>query len=205
MRRERHDADGSLVALEVEPATDADHREAEAAGLVLVRDVLQLRVALPLSVTSALATRPFVPGTDDLALLEVNNRAFAWHPDQSGWTVEHLRARCAEDWFDADGFLLHEVDDRLVGFCWTKVHPATGDDPAMGEIFVIGVDPDAHGRGLGRALTIAGLAHLASLGLRIGMLHVEHDNVPARRLYDSLGFTVHDHHCWWRAADGTTS
>lgn len=207
VRNERLDADGTLVALEVDPATETDRHEAETAGLALVREVLQLRCALPLPSEDAPAvTRSFVPGADDESFLEVNNRAFSWHPDQSGWTIEHLRSRCAEEWFDADGFLLHESDGRLDGYCWTKVHPANGEDPAMGEIFVIGVDPDAHGRGLGRALTIAGLSYLSSLGLRVGMLHVEHDNERARRLYESLGFTIHSRHCWWSSlGDRATS
>ena len=204
MRRERRDDGGALVALEVDPATDDDRAEAEAAGLGLAREILQLRVALPLEAAvddPALATRPFVPGADDVGLLTVNNRAFAWHPDQSDWTVEDLRARTSEQWFDPEGFRVHERDGRIVGFCWTKVHPADDVDPALGEIFVIGVDPDHHGRGLGRALVVDGLRHLADCGLRTGMLHVEHDNTAARNLYRSLGFTEHSSHCWWRADD----
>ena len=71
------------------------------------------------------------------------------------------------------------------------MHPATGDEPALGEIYVIGIDPSAGGRGLGRSLTVAGLAHLADAGTPVAMLFVEADNAPARRLYDRLGFTTH--------------
>lgn len=208
MRNDRHDADGHLIELEVDPTTEADRAEAASAGLVPVREILQLRVPLPLSSIERgpeIATRPFLIGHDDDALLALNNRAFAWHPDQSDWTVADLHARCVEDWFDADGLLLHERDGRLAGFCWTKVHPATDLDPALGEIFVIGVDPDRHGQGLGRALTVAGLDHLSNRGLRTGMLHVEHDNTAARRLYESLGFTEHSSHCWWRRPEGNRS
>ena len=188
--------------VEAEPATDDDERAAAEAGLVLVREVLQLRRPLPADPPPPLAVRPFRPGLDDDAFLEVNNRAFRWHPDQSGWTVDDLRRNEAEPWFDAEGFLLHERDGRLAGFCWTKVHPATDDDPAMGEIYVIAADPDFTGIGLGRALTLAGLDHLARRGLTVGMLHVEGTNEAARGLYDALGFTVHSAHRWW-AAEGT--
>lgn len=197
MQRATRDPDGNLVALEADPAGTEHDRMAFDADLVLAREVLQLRCPLPAADPEPVVLRAFRPGLDDQAFLEVNNRAFAWHPDQSGWTPAELRAREGEPWFDADGFLLHEREGRLAGFCWTKVHPGTDDDPALGEIYVIAVDPDFHGLGLGRALTLAGLRHLSDEGLRHGMLHVEADNVPARRLYEDLGFTVHSAHRWW--------
>ena len=202
MREETRDAAGHLTMLEAEPATADDARDAEAAGLVLVREVLQLRRPLPADPPPPLEVRAFRPGADDDAFLAVNNRAFAWHPDQSGWTPDDLRREEAEPWFDPDGFLLHERDGQLLGFCWTKVHPATADEPAMGEIYVIAVDPDHAGEGLGRALTLAGLDHLARSGLEVGMLHVEGTNVAARTLYDRLGFTTAGAHRWW-ATEGT--
>jgi mycothiol synthase len=173
----------------VEETTADDLAEAEAGGYTIARQLHQLRCALPLAETTDLVTRPFRAGQDEEAWLEVNNRAFAWHPDQGGWTLDVLEARMAQPWFDPDGFLLHEEDGRLLGFCWTKVH--RDHDPPLGEIYVIAVDPDATGRGLGRALTVAGLAHLTTEGLRTGMLYVESTNEPALRLYESLGFTRH--------------
>lgn len=181
-------------------ATDEDDRAAARDGLRKVRELWQMRRPLPVEPAlaagdPAIATRAFVPGRDDGAWLRVNNRAFAGHPDQSGWTTETLAGRMAEDWFDPAGFLLHESPDtgEVDGFCWTKVHPATATDPAMGEIYVIGADPSTHGHGLGRALVLAGLAHLHDVrGMTTGMLYVEHDNAPAVRLYEKLGFTVHD-------------
>ena len=100
-----------------------------------------------------------------------------------------MRERELEDWFDPAGFLLHEVDGRLAAFCWTKVH---GDhEPPLGEIYVIAVDPEFQGRGLGRELTLAGLEHLAEQGLQVGMLYVEDDNAAAVGLYRELGFHIH--------------
>jgi len=167
-----------------------------AAGFAPQRDLLQMRIALPLKEAPAwppgTEVRTFVPGRDDDAWLEVNNRAFADHPEQGGWVRETLARRMAEPWFDPAGFVLAVDDDGLAGFCWTKVHPpAPGDPDALGEIFVIGVEPSRHGRGLGRALVVAGLAKLADRGIRTGMLFVDGANSAAVHLYESLGFTIH--------------
>lgn len=136
--------------------------------------------------------RSFVPGRDDEEFLRVNNAAFDWHPEQGGWTRKELEERLGEDWFDPSGFFLAlDRDGTLLGYHWTKVHAATDDEPAMGEVYVLGVDPAAHGRGLGRMLTLAGLRHLADSGLGTVLLYVEADNAPAVRVYERLGFTVH--------------
>ena len=174
---------------------DARHDEIAArTGLRPFRRVHQMRVDLPLPTDVATAepactVRPFRPGQDEDALLAVNRRAFAAHPEQGRMTREQLDARIAEDWFDPEGCLLHDdPDGTLLGFCWTKTF--TDTDPPLGEIHVICVDPAAAGQRLGGALTVAGLDHLAHRGLRDGMLFVEADNDRAIRLYERLGFRI---------------
>ena len=178
------------------PRASAVHdRIAEANGLRPGRELIQMRVPLPIAAqpgdrADPPPTRAFRPGYDESAWLEVNNRAFASHPEQGGWTIHELLRREQEPWFDPAGFLLHEVGGRLAASCWTKVHRE--EDPPVGEIYVISVDPDFQGRGLGRSLTTAGLTWLAAVGITVGMLYVDADNVAAVGLYRSMGFTV-DH------------
>ena len=187
------DGDGRQVHYWVSQPPPGSDDELAALGLVPDRDQLQMRVALPLASDVArgpvIAVRPFRTGTDDEAWLRVNNRAFADHPEQGGWDLRTLREREEQPWFDPSGFLVHEIEGRLAGSCWTKGH--RGTRPPMGEIYVISVDPDFHGLGLGRSLTVAGLDWLTGQGFSTGMLFTSASNVAAVGLYRSLGFTVH--------------
>ncbi|MER6594220.1 mycothiol synthase, partial [Micromonospora purpureochromogenes] len=150
-----------------------------------------LAAALPAPrLPDGVVLRAFRPGADDEAWLALNTRAFAAHPEQGRWTPADLRARLAEPWFDPAGFLLavEEAGGRLLGFHWTKVHERPGS-ARIGEVYVLGVDPSAHGGGLGRALTTAGLAHLRDArGLDRVMLYVDESNSSAVALYERLGF-----------------
>jgi mycothiol synthase len=171
--------------------TDADDERsrdvAERSGLRLERSLHEMRVGLPLAARASVPTRPFTP-TDAGAWLRVNNRAFADHPEQGGWDRETLATRLGESWFDADGFRLYEHDGVVAAFCWTKVHHEMS--PPVGEIYVIGVDPELHGRGLGRELTLAGLDWMSDHGLHEAMLYVDGANVAAHRVYERLGFVT---------------
>ena len=181
---------GGHVHMWVPKPTDHHDRLAAALGLRRGRELRQLRRPLPVHEDWSLDVRPFVPGQDEEAWLEVNNRAFRWHPEQGGWDLDTLCAREEQPWFDPQGFLLHERDGKLAGFCWTKVHE-DGRLP-LGEIYVLAVDPAFQGQGLGRSLALAGLDWLFRRGLRVGMLYVDADNEAGLRLYEKLGFTV-DH------------
>ena len=167
---------------------------AAALGFVPGRVVLQMArpagdalsaVRLPTGVQ----VRTFEPGRDDEAWVRANARAFAGHPEQGQLTIEDLRERMSEPWFDAAGFFVAERSgaDRLAGFHWTKVH----ERPApTGEVYAVGVDPDEQGNGLGRALTVIGLAHLIALGVPTLMLYADESNTGAVHMYGRLGFTV---------------
>jgi mycothiol synthase len=162
---------------------------ARMAGFERFRALWQMRRSLgePLAapaIPAGRALRTFVPGQDEDEWLELNGRAFAKHPEQGGWTRHDLDLREQEPWFDPAGFFIAERDGRMTGFHWTKVH-----SPDLGEVYVVGVDPDEQGSGLGRALTLAGLRHLRDLGVDQAMLYVDEDNVPAIRMYEGLGFT----------------
>ncbi|MGX4690799.1 mycothiol synthase [Streptomyces sp. JNUCC 63] len=176
---------------------------AQVLGLTLFRELRQMRrpltgfdlpePVLPEGVT----VRTFVPGQDDAAWLAVNAEAFAHHPEQGSLTQRDLDDRKAEPWFDPRGFFLAErqSDGRLLGFHWTKVH----QEERLGEVYVLGVRPGAQGGGLGKALTLIGLRHLAARGLPTAMLYVDADNKAAVSVYERLGFTTYETDLMYRA------
>jgi mycothiol synthase len=170
---------------------------AQVLGLTLFRELRQMRrplgspdelgipePALPEGVT----VRTFRPGEDDAAWRAANAAAFAHHPEQGSLTQRDLDDRKGEGWFDPAGFFLAERAGEIVGFHWTKAHA----EERLGEVYVVGVRPDAQGGGLGRALTAIGLRYLAARGLPTAMLYVDADNFAAVSVYDRLGFVTHE-------------
>lgn len=164
-------------------------------GFDRVRDLWVMRrpTDLPLPAARALAgiTIRGYRDQDAAEIVRVNAAAFAHHPEQGSMDTADLATRMAEAWFDPAGLLVasERAGDgrRLLGFHWTKQH-----SPELGEVYVVGIDPGAQGRGLGRALTLAGLDHLARAGVASVLLYVESDNAPALAVYTGLGFTHAD-------------
>lgn len=182
------------VELWGKPAEPWHRALADREGFDELRALHQLRCTLPLD-APVVESRSFVPGEDEERLLRVNNRAFVDHPDQGAMTLEDLADAAGQPWFNPDGIRLYDDPEHpevLAGFCWTKIHqPLTDGQPRLGEIYAIGIDPDHHGKGLGKPMTAAGLQWLAAQGLTTGMLYVEADNEPALRTYYKLGFEQH--------------
>ena len=156
-------------------------------GWERVRDLWVMRrsTSLPLpalEVPADLRIRSY-RDSDAEAVVAVNAAAFAHHPEQGAMDLDNLARRMAEPWFDPAGLLVAEDGSGVLGFHWTKQH-----DERVGEVYVVGVAPQAQGRGLGRLLTLAGLHHLEGLGVEEVLLYVESDNAPAIAVYSRLGF-----------------
>ena len=171
-------------------------------GNSAVRELWQMRrslrsdaAALPaVSLPKGFKTRRFVVGRDEEAWLRVNARAFVDHPEQGRMTRHDLDQRIAEPWFDAMGFILIEdmrgLAPVLAASHWTKIVPAQDPQarPTEGEVYVVGVDPAYQGLGLGRTVTVLGLAHLREKGLAEATLYVDADNQAAVATYVRLDF-----------------
>ena len=155
-----------------------------------MRTILKLHLSigeeLPKPITTA-GISTFQP-SDAAEWLALNNQIFISHPDQGDWVMEDLTNRIAESWFDSDSFFLARDKGQIIGFCWTKIHQDRVNEGAIGEIYVLGVNPAAHGSGLGKALTLIGLHYFQSKGIKESMLYVDADNHAALILYKKLGY-----------------
>lgn len=163
---------------------------ATAAGMAAQRELLimerQLDGDLPEPVVPAgVKIRTFVPGEDEREWLRVNAAAFAHHPEQALIDADDLADRMAEPWFDPKGFFVATIDGTMVGFHWTKQH-----QDQLGEVYVLGVEPSAGGRGLGKALLLTGLRSLRERGNTRVELYVEADHRAAIGLYLTYGFAT---------------
>ncbi len=153
------------------------------------RRLLEMKVPLPVPgepvpPPECVVIDVFRRGRDEDAWIAANAAAFADHPENGSVDRADLEVRMEQPWFDPDGFLMAWEGRRLLGSCWTKVHPG-----GVGEIYIIGVIPAAQGRGLGRALLRAGLDDLAHRqGATQGMLYVAGDDHRALALYRRMGF-----------------
>ena len=185
-------------------ATVAAQSFADSIGYLLNRSLWQMRRSLfaPLPATQipqGVRIRTFDPLTDIPGVLAINARAFTDLPDQGSWSEHDITVRLSESWFNADGFFIavDSQSEAILGFHWTKVHGSGlhGSDhshEAIGEVYVLAVDPTHRVPGLGRALTTYGLTYLRELGLRQAMLYVDSSNERAISLYDGLGFVHWD-------------
>jgi [ribosomal protein S18]-alanine N-acetyltransferase len=79
-------------------------------------------------------------------------------------------------------FFVADQDGAVIGYVIARL---VLDE---GEILTLGVTPLRQGRGIGRALVHAMLAHLRRAGVTKVFLEVRESNTVARRLYAALGF-----------------
>lgn len=165
-------------------------------GLGRDRVLYQMRTDTGLSLDSLPETqapegveiRSFAPGDED-GWLSVNNAAFDWHPEQGGQTRADIDAVVTAADFDPETFVIAARDGEVIGFHQTKITD-TDDEGRLGEVYVVGVDPRIHAKGVGKALTIEGMRRMVAAGAETIELYVESDNAPALGLYERLGFHV---------------
>ena len=79
-----------------------------------------------------------------------------------------------------------EVDETPVGFVAVEIH----QEDNLGEIYMLAVDPDYQGRGIGTALTEFALDRIQDAGMTVAMVETGGDpgHAAARRTYEKAGY-----------------
>ena len=110
----------------------------------------------------------FYPGSDWRASQRKAVEAVCTDPDQSVWIAEQ--------------------SSTAVGFVAVRLHL----EDRMGEIYMVAVDPDQQGEGIGTALTDFALRWMREKGMAIAMVETGGDegHAPARRTYERAGFSL---------------
>lgn len=131
--------------------------------------------------------RPVADG-DARAIAELEVRAWRWAyvdiaPEEHMISVDARLARW--EGASAQGAYVAEVDGRVVGVAQVGPDP---DDPSLGLLRGLDVEPAAQGAGLGTALYEHAVAALIADGFDVGVVWVFEANGHARGFFERRGW-----------------
>lgn len=178
--------DGTVAQIEalVEPLT-AENRRRLARDMQEIQDVLQ---AKPMAAQDV-QFRPLKVGdsgwvTHRQAVLY--HREYGWDWTYEGLVSQILGNFCAQ--FDAkrEDAWIAEIDDQVMG----SVFLMKTDDPEVGKLRLLYVEPAARGLGVGSRLVRLCIERARELGYRKLMLWTNDVLVSARKIYQAAGFTL---------------
>ena len=175
-------------------------------GFRVVRRILELRrslyeIRLPDATDNTYSYHHLQPGEED-KLTQIQNRCFTGTWGYNPNTIEdviyyiNLSHRSLED------VVLICEGDKPIGYCWTEIscEAEAAKSEKKGCIYMLGVDPDYRGRGIGKVALLAGLSYLKSKGVRVVELTVDSENEVACALYHSVGFKLWTNSLWYEKA-----
>ena len=131
-----------------------------------------------------LSLRAWAPVFDSIQKVMDFDVYRAFYPDN--WRVSQQKAVedvCAAE--DTNVWVAIDTDST-VGFIAVKLH----SEDSMGEIYMIAVDPDFQGQGIGTALIEFALNWMKEAGMSVAMVETGGDpgHETARRTYEKAGF-----------------
>ena len=107
-------------------------------------------------------------------------KSLEMYPDERGDTPETIQATLEKQ---GARLLLLEWPEKnlLIGTSWMTC------DGRRIYLHHFGIRESFQQKGLGRKLAEASISHIRKTGMQV-KLEVHHDNIPAKRLYESMGF-----------------
>ncbi len=168
-------------------------------GFGPVRRFFELRLQVPKAHLSevertALLYHHLQYGEED-KLAQIQNRSFADTWGYNPNTTEEIVYRVNLSNCSPRDIILAIEEDKPIGYCWTRIKMEGG--VSNGQIYMLGVDPDHRGRGIGKLLLLAGLSYLKSRGVAVVELTVDSQNRVACALYESVGFKTSSTTLWY--------
>jgi mycothiol synthase len=119
-----------------------------------------------------------------------------WHPSRV--TVPAYRRLRTAAGYDPDLDLVAVAPDGTFAAYAILWHDA---ENRTGEFEPVGARPAYRGRGLTRAVLLEGLRRLRERDGQLAIVYTPESNVPARRLYESVGFQVVNRWLFWERPD----
>jgi len=172
-------------------------------GFCFVRRFIELKLDLSEAYLPDLSSIPFrldsLKRGEEEKLTRIQNRSFSdtwgYNPNTNEEVIYRTRLPHRSP---ADIILAYDKD-KPIGYCWTRVFKGEGNAEArtVGRIYMLGVDPDHRGKGVGSAVLAAGLSLLRQRGVDIVQLTVDSDNGAALALYSAAGFEVWKTSLWY--------
>jgi GNAT superfamily N-acetyltransferase len=114
------------------------------------------------------------------ALAEAPYAFWATHAEEAAYTETQWR-----QFLRAAAWYVARRDNRFVGLAAGLLRPEAADEP---ELISMWVQPNQRGHGTGTLLTQELMAWARGLGATTMILWVTDGNMPARRLYERVGF-----------------
>ena len=145
---------------------------------------IELYEAHRLDAVIRLSLRAWAPVFDSIQKAMDLDVYQSFYPD--GWRVsqqEAVEGVCAAE--DTNVWVAVDAGST-VGFVAVKLH----SESSMGEIYMVAVDPDFQGHGIGSALTEFAVNWMKDAGMSVAMVETGGDpgHAPARRTYEKAGF-----------------
>lgn len=131
-------------------------------------------------------------------LAQIQNSCFTGTWGYNPNTAEEIIYRINLSTCSPEDVVLAYEGNEVIGYCWTEII-CGGEAPSerKGRILMLGVHPDYRGRGVGKRVLLAGLAHLKSKDLQVAELTVSSANEVALALYQSIGFEIQGSTLWY--------
>lgn len=147
------------------------------------------------SIPPGFQVRAFRTNKDEKHLTKLQNDVFGTSWGFCPNTVDDIKSKLRLKTCDPNGVIIATYNGGMAGYNWT--FSAVGTSDSIGWIGMTGVHPDYRGHGLGKAVALAGMKFLTKKGINLIELEVDDQNIKAKSIYCSIGFSTTQRRLWY--------